>query len=170
MPGLVVVLFLLALVLLWQSARKQHAAGFPGGRIIYIDTQAWQPLEKPFYSPSLNLSGKPDYLIELSGHIIPVEVKSNRVTDAPYDSHIFQLIAYCALVEQILGRRPPYGILNYPDRNFAIDYTTVIEKTFLDILNEIRTKAQKKNIPRSHQSPARCGSCGYQRICDQRLT
>jgi CRISPR-associated exonuclease Cas4 len=169
MLSLAVVLFLLALIFLWQSNRKQHAAGFPGGRIIYTDTQAWQPLEKPLYEPTLNLTGKPDYLVELSSHIIPVEVKSSRVTDAPYDSHIFQLIAYCVLVDRTLGKRPPYGILNYPDRNFAVDFTVAIENTFLDILNEIRIKSQKKNIPRSHQSPARCSSCGYQRICDQSL-
>lgn len=169
MLNVVVVLFLLALVLFWQSAKKQHASGIPGGRIIYSDNQAWQPLEKPLYVPSLNLTGKPDYLVELNGYIIPVEVKSSRILDAPYDSHVFQLIAYCVLVEQNWGRRPPYGILNYPDRDFAVDFTPAIEKTFLDILNKMHTKTQKKNAFRSHQSSRRCSSCGYQRICDQSL-
>ena len=66
----------------------------------------------------LGLVGKPDYLVESAGQLIPVEVKSTRNSNAPYDAHIFQLAAYCLLVQRQLGKRPPYGILHYANRTY----------------------------------------------------
>lgn len=171
---LAILLLIIAVVLFWQASRRQKAAGLPGGRIIYTDTRAWGAVEKPFYDPSLGLTGKPDYLVEKGKVIIPVEVKSSRIPEAPYDSHIFQLAAYCLLVERVLGSRPPYGILHYAGsahriRTFAIDYTPQLEEAILDLLGEIRSQDQRKNIERSHQSPARCRRCGFQSICEQRI-
>ena len=107
-----IALLILALILLWQSTRRQAQAGLPGGRMIYADTRAWGRVEKPLFAASLGLTGKPDYLVQSEGAIIPIEVKSGRPPAAPYDSHIFQLAAYCLLVEQTYGKRPPYGILH----------------------------------------------------------
>ena len=122
-PILALLLTLLALFLLWQAARQRKAAGLPGGRVIYADTRAWGPVEKPLFDPELGLTGKPDYLVQRGNAIIPVEVKSARVGTDPHDSHIYQLGAYCLLVQRSSGKRPPYGILHYPNRTFAIDYT-----------------------------------------------
>ena len=36
-------------ILFWQSARQRQATGLPGGRVIYTDTRAWGPVEKPLY-------------------------------------------------------------------------------------------------------------------------
>ncbi len=92
-------LVLLALALLWQARRAQKASGLPGGRVIYTDTRAWgNKVEKPLYDASLGLTGKPDYLVEKNGRIIPVEVKSGRAPQSPYDSHIYQLASYFLLV------------------------------------------------------------------------
>ena len=63
--------------------------------MVYTDTGAWGKVEKPLYYHALGLTGKPDYLVERDGILIPVEVKSGRTPEAPYDSHIFQLAAYC---------------------------------------------------------------------------
>ncbi len=162
-------LFMLALILLWLSARKQRSAGLPGGRVIYTDTQSWGPVEKPLYDRALGLTGKPDYLVEKNGQIIPVEVKSGPAPDAPYDSHIYQLAAYCILVERNLGSRPPYGIIHYKDRDFAIDYTHDLENAVLDVLAEMRRDERREEINRSHDVPARCNKCGYQKGCEQKL-
>ena len=106
------VLLFFALVFLWQSNRQRRGAGVPRGRIIYTDTRGWGKLEKPLFYAPLELTGKPDYLIEKDGWIIPVEVKSGRAPQAPYDSHIYQLAAYCLLVEKTYGRGPPDGIIH----------------------------------------------------------
>jgi len=162
-------LFFLALVLLWLSSRQRRQAGLPGGRIIYTDTRAWGEVEKPLYDTQLGLTGKPDYLVEQNGQIIPVEVKSGRAPDAPYDSHIFQVAAYCLLVQRAMGRRPPYGILHYANRDFAVDYTPELENRLLDVLADMRRDEARTGVARSHEIPSRCHRCGYRELCDQKL-
>jgi len=163
------VLFLLAVIFFWQSSRQRRAAGLPGGRVIYSDTRAWGKVEKPLYDNALGLTGKPDYLVEQSGRLIPVEVKSGRAPEAPYDSHIYQVAAYCLLVERTMGSRPPYGIIHYADRDFAVDYTHDLESALLDILAEIRRDERREEVNRSHDSPARCNKCGFRNICEEKL-
>jgi CRISPR-associated exonuclease Cas4 len=162
-------LFILAIILLWLSSRQRKQAGLPGGRIIYTDTRAWGEVEKPLYDAQLGLAGKPDYLVEQNGQIIPVEVKSGRAPDAPYDSHIYQIAAYCLLVQRGMGKRPPYGIIHYSDRDFAVDYTPELENNLLDVLAEMRRDEVRTGVARSHEVPARCHRCGYRDLCDQKL-
>jgi CRISPR-associated exonuclease Cas4 len=164
------ILFVLAVFLLWISSRQRKQSGLPGGRIIYTDTRAWGEVEKPLYDAQLGLTGKPDYLVEQNGQIIPVEVKSGRAPDAPYDSHIFQVAAYCLLVQRGMGKRPPYGIIHYSDRDFAVDYTSELENRLLDTLAEIRRDEVRTSVARSHESAARCNRCGYRDLCDQKLS
>jgi len=163
-------LILVAVVLLWQSGRAQKASGLPGGRVIYTDTRAWgDRVEKPLYDASLGLTGKPDYLVEKGGRYIPVEVKSGRAPQAPYDSHIYQLASYCLLVERTYDSRPPYGIIHYEDRDFAVDYTRALEDSLLEILSDMRRDERRQQVARSHESGARCARCGFRHICDQKL-
>jgi len=165
-----ILVLLLAALLIWQSGRTQKAAGLPGGRIIYTDTRSWgSKVEKPLYDPVLGLVGKPDYLVEQKDHYIPVEVKSGRAPQAPYDSHIYQLASYCLLVEKTMGSRPPYGIIHYEDRDFAVDYTGELEQALLDILAEMRRDERRGDIARSHNTVARCSRCGFRHVCDQKL-
>ena len=170
MPTLAVLLVIIAVVLLLLAHRQQKVLGLPAGRVICTDTRAWgTPLEQALYDAELGLTGRPDYLVDQIGKIIPVEVKSSRVGDAPYDAHIYQLAAYCVLVERNLGKRPPYGILHYPNRTFAIDFTPQLETALLELLEEIRQCDKRKDVHRSHEVRARCRSCGYRDICEQRL-
>jgi len=168
---LVIGLFLLflAVVFFWQSNRQRTQAGLPGGRVIYTDTRAWGLVEKPLYDHELGLTGKPDYLVEQNGLIIPIEVKSGRAPDAPYDSHIFQLAAYCLLVEKTYGKRPPYGIIHYTGRDLAVDYTDKMESALLDQLADIRRDEYRTQVERSHEDAARCRGCGFRNVCDQSL-
>lgn len=166
---------LAAIILLWQAGRAEKKSGLPGGRVIYTDTRAWgNKVEKPLYHGALGLTGKPDYLVEKNGLFIPVEVKSGRAPQSPYDGHIYQLAAYCLLVEKSMGSRPPYGIIHYEDRDFAIDYTNELENVVLDILAEMRRdesrcKTRPDGIDRSHENSARCSKCGFRNICEQKL-
>jgi CRISPR-associated exonuclease Cas4 len=171
---LAIFLIILALLLQWEARRRRLSAGVPGGRVIYTDTRAWGPVEKPLFDPDTGLTGKPDYLVEKGNQIIPVEVKSSSSAVGPYDSHIYQLAAYCLLVERVIGKRPPYGILHYTGRSktsrtYAIDYTPTLEKALLELLEEIRAHERHREVDRSHDSAARCNGCGYRSICEQRL-
>lgn len=167
-------LFILACLLLWFASRQRKAAGLPGGRIIYADTSRWGPVDKPLYASAIGLTGKPDYLVK-HGHLtIPVEVKTSRSGQAPYDSHIYQLAAYCILVEHTFGQRPPYGILHYtagnhPGKTYAIDFTPALEEAVLATITEIQAISLRKGVERSHANPARCARCGFNDTCDQHL-
>ena len=163
------VLFIVAVIFFVQASHQRREAGLPGGRVIYTDTRAWDKVEKPLFSNELGLTGKPDYLVEQNGKLIPVEVKTGRVPDAPYDSHIFQLAAYCLLVEKTYGKRPPYGIIHYSNRDFAVDYTSQLELALLDHLADMRRDELRKDVPRSHEDAARCRRCGFRKVCDQSL-
>ena len=167
---LAVFLLILGSILLTISRQKRIATGLPGGQIIYADTSNWFPVEKPLYDSRIGLSGKPDYIVNQGENIIPIEVKSSKITQAPYDSHIFQLAAYCKLVENHYKVRPPYGILHYPNRTFRIDYTSNLENDLLDLLIDMRAKINRKVIERSHNSPQRCAGCGYRSYCDQKIS
>lgn len=169
MLWLILFLVILGVALLWMSTRQRRAAGLPGGRVIYSDTKGWGDVEQPLYDPGLNLTGKPDYLVQKGEHLIPVEVKSRRISGAPYDSHVYQLAAYCLLVERVFGKRPPHGILHYANRTFAIDYTPELESALLDLVAEIRAQQERRSVDRSHNAPQRCLHCGFRSICDQAL-
>jgi len=160
---------LLAGLLLWWGGRQQRTAGLPRGRVIYADPKLWGRPEKPFYDVDSALTGKPDYLVAEGGKIIPVEVKSARAPDQPYEGHLLQLFAYCLLVERATGKRPPYGILRYRDRTFAVDYTPECEERLLAELETMRALEKRSQVERSHADPARCRACGFRSVCDQKL-
>jgi CRISPR-associated exonuclease Cas4 len=162
-------LLALALILFFISGMQRRASGLPGGRVIYTDTRAWGAVEKPLFDADLGLAGKPDYLVEQNGRVIPVEVKTGRAPESPYDSHIFQVAAYCLLVHRSTGKRPPYGILHYPGRDFAVDYTSELENALLDLIADMRMDERRSEVRRSHEDENRCRHCGFQHVCDQRL-
>lgn len=162
-------LLLLAILFYWQAGRAHRSTGLPGGEVIYADPATWKPTEQPLYDAQLGLAGKPDYLVRQGEQIIPVEVKSSRTPDSPYDAHIYQLAAYCLLVERTYGSRPRYGFIHYPKRTFRVEYTAQLESALLDVLAEIRTCERQAEVARSHEQPARCDRCGYRNTCDERL-
>lgn len=167
---LIALLVILAVILLLLSRRLSKASGLPAGRVVYVDTGAWGRLEKPLFSERLQLTGKPDYLVRDGGRYVPVEVKSGRApAGGPYESHIYQLAAYCALVADAYGHRPAYGLIKYADKTWAVDYTPTMETRIESLLDEIRADSTAGDIPRSHNSTARCRACGFWDVCDERL-
>jgi CRISPR-associated exonuclease Cas4 len=167
---LAAVLVVLAFAALWSASRQRKAAGLPEGRVVAADTGAWQRLEKPLYDPETGLTGRPDYVVEQDDEWIPVEVKSGWAPPEPHESHIFQLAAYCLLVEHVYGTRPSHGILHYRNRTFEIDYTPALEDELRDLLDQIRLQAGKRSgAPRSHSEAGRCLHCGFRKVCDQKL-
>ncbi len=169
MVFLIFLLLLGGLYLLWRAQRQQTQSGLPRGRVIYVDSSAWDEVPKAFYDPVTNLTGKPDYIVQQGEMVIPVEVKSSRVKDVPYDGHVYQLAAYCLLIEKHFGVRPSYGILHYPNRTFEIPYTPALENALRTVLREIQAGERRRNLPRNHTQAARCQGCGYRHLCDQKL-
>ena len=163
------ILLIIAILLILIANRRRQTSGLPTGRVIYSDTRGWKMVEAPLFDPEISLTGRPDYLVEQGNQIIPVEVKSSQAPSHPYESHVYQLAAYCRLVQVTYGKRPAYGLIHYPERTFAVDYTPGLETALLQLLTDMRRCSTEGQISRSHESPGRCRGCGYRSICDQRL-
>lgn len=163
-------LFLAALVLWLAARRARRGTGLPAGRVVYTDTGGGTRPPKALFSPALRLAGKPDYLVEAGGGYVPVEVKSGRApAGGPHPGHVYQLAAYCALVAEAYGRRPAYGLIRYADQTLAVDYTPALEAELRALLDAMRAGDGAADLPRSHDSPARCRACGFREHCDQSL-
>ncbi len=163
-----VALILLALIALISALRLRAATGLPWAPVVYHDADAWTP-ERPLVARRLGLVGKPDYLIQMRGRLIPVEVKPGRNAAHPYESDLMQLAAYCVLIEETTGVAPPYGLLRYAERTFRLSYTTRVREEVLTLLDEMRN-ALDNDCDRSHDDPARCWGCGFFSQCDQAMS
>lgn len=165
---LLCVVAVLLLIIAW---RLKQASGLPAGRLVYADTDQLQALPKPLYDAELNLVGKPDYVIcQKDGSFIPVEFKSVAAPSQPYDSHVYQVLAYCYLIEQTQGIKPSHGIIRYEDKSFDVLYDDYEKANFLHLIETLRLAEGCDDAPkRSHQHAARCRSCGFRDICEQNL-
>ncbi len=169
MLWLVLALLGIAGLLLLLANRKQQAAGLPAGTVIYTD-MGERDSAKPLYDATLNLAGKPDYLIRQAGEDIPVEVKTSRTPEQPYESHVLQLAAYAWLVEKTSGKRPPYGVVSYPEKSFKVPYTAALEQQLVAAVQAMRQLENQPLPPAcSHNEPRRCRFCGYRSHCDGKL-
>jgi len=164
-----ILLALLAILLWWMATRLRKSSGLPQGRVVYSDTGAWQRNPQTLFSKRHGLTGKPDYLVEQDNGamIIPVEVKSAKAPTQPREGHVLQLAAYCLLVEENYQVRPTHGIIQYADKQFAIDYTTALETELLRVMADMRQALAHNDAPRNHHEAWRCKGCGVKESCDQ---
>jgi CRISPR-associated exonuclease Cas4 len=135
------------------------------GRIIYIGDDSHPVLT----SRDGTISGRPDFIIENDGSILPVEFKSGRKPAGPLFSHIMQVSAYCRLVEDNYGMRPDYGLIYYGTRSFAVDYDDDVEMLLMKKVGEMRIAAEKGEAHRNHSRPGKCLNCSRRSVCTERL-
>lgn len=160
-------LLLAALAWLW-SMRLRRRTGLPWAPVRYQDMRGRAP-EKPLFARRFGLTGKPDYLLDIRGQTIPVEVKPGRRAPRPYESDLMQLAAYCLLVEETGGTAPSYGLLRYAERTFRLDYTQQVRDDLLALLDEMRAALDQQECTRSHDDPRRCRNCGFFAQCDEAI-
>ncbi len=167
---LIPILLLFALAIwLWANGLRRQT-GLPEGKVIYTDTGTWFANNESLHAPAFRLTGKPDYLVqEADGMVVPVELKSGRAPAEPWESHVLQLAAYCLLVTEKYGRRPDYGILQYQDKAFAIDYTDDLEEDLLNLLADMHSDLFEEELDRDHNDWNKCARCGFRNQCVQRL-
>ena len=161
-------LLMLALLLGVWGLRVRGRTGMPWVPVVYQDTGGHRP-EKALVARRLGLVGKPDYLLEVRGQVVPVEVKPGRRAAMPYESDLMQLAAYCVLVEETTGTAPPYGLLRYAERTFRLDYTDRTRDELLALLDEMRDALDDDDCDRSHDDLRRCAGCGFFEQCEQAL-
>ena len=132
-------LILLVVLLLWRIRRphlqKQPRKDImPGFTLIYADQK--QSGKKSEGFGKLLYSAKYD----LRGAIVPVELKSGSIKDdpLPHPGDLLQLAAYFLLLEDIYGKRPPYGWLKYSDYMFYVRNTRKIRKEVKQTMADMR--------------------------------
>ena len=168
--GIIFILLAVVYWLLMQSKAMRSKSGVPDGNILYTDTGTWFPNGEMLVARDVRLVGKPDYLVEQAdGSIVPVEVKSGRAPSEPWEGHIFQLAAYCLLVEEKYGVRPEFGIIQYQDHAFAVDYSESLEEDLIDLLTDMRQDQYEYDLDRDHEVWQKCSRCGMNTFCEQRL-
>ncbi|HUS94647.1 MAG TPA: Dna2/Cas4 domain-containing protein [Patescibacteria group bacterium] len=168
--GLALLLIIIAVLSLFWSKRKRVEFGLPSGNIIYTDLGIWVPQQESLYAPKYELVGRPDYLVKnQQGAIVPVEVKSARAPAEPHDGHVMQLAVYCLLVEEVYDIRPDYGILQYQDRAFAVEYSFELEEDLLEVLVCMHVDTYNGELNRSHKDRRRCSRCSMREHCSQRI-
>lgn len=136
------------------------------GRVRASDAGVAAP-SRVLRSARLGLAGKPDYLVEEHGRIVPVELKPNRRAERPWLRDVVQLAAYCVLLEELEPRFGGYGYLRYAERTFRIDLTDSLRAELLRTLAGLREDLAAADVSPNHTDPRRCARCALVRRCGQ---
>jgi CRISPR-associated exonuclease Cas4 len=156
---------LLSLALKYRAISQAAELGFSGA-IIFGTADHGQI----FISDTYGLVGTPDYVLDEAGAYVPIERKSRQLSEArPYESEILQLAAYCLLVEERFGKAVRVGRLQYPNQSVDIAFDDQLRERLLSSLDAVKAADLLPDVPRSHNSPARCRGCGFRRVCTDSL-
>ena len=146
--SIIILVLGILMLYLWFVQRKRF--GILNQELTYSDSE--QLPGEVLYSRKISLAGKPDYIIKQNGIYIPVEIKTGRTPRQPYENHTMQLMAYCFLVEEKYGVRPPGGYLKYPEKEFHIAFTDEAKEGITSIVKEILQR-KKSNLEISCRHP-----------------
>lgn len=164
---------ILALLFFWLSARFRKSTGIPTGEVFYQDLVGQPFTARDLRSPKLGISGKPDCLIRTAEGIVPVELKKSKRPPARgevYPNHMIQNLAYCALVEEQLGERVPYGLVIYEGQQVRrVEFTDCNRKWLMHTIAAVQAARLQKQANRNHNQRGRCFGCGVRDKCDQAL-
>jgi CRISPR-associated exonuclease Cas4 len=158
---------------LYRSLKQYELASFTRrkqkvhSQLTYIDSKEMKP--KLLVSKKHGLSGRPDYVLLVDEHHLPVELKTGRVPSGPLFSHILQVAAYCLLLEEEFGIAPPHGIIRYGQAESEIEYDENLKQLVISKLAEMRELMKTGKAHRNHNKPGKCKSCSRRTICPEKL-
>jgi CRISPR-associated exonuclease Cas4 len=167
-----IIVLALALIFMtgWVYFRLQAAQSpIPAGDVVYQDTDRIE-FHEPLVSDTYLLTGRPDYIVRTSAGLVPVEVKSRACGErGPYEGEVAQLVAYCLLVEDVMGEPVPKGLLQYADGEIPLLFTDKRRAKLTALLIEMRSLDISADVARSHEHAGRCRSCGFRSGCEEAL-
>ena len=104
---------------------------------------------------------------------MPVELKKSKRPPARgevYPNHMIQNLAYCALVEEQLRERVPYGLVIYAGQQVRrVEFTDSNRGWLMDTIAAVQAARLAKQAKRNHNQRGRCSGCGVRYNCDQAL-
>jgi CRISPR/Cas system-associated exonuclease Cas4 (RecB family) len=124
--------------------------------------------EREFYSKKHALISEPDALIKEKGYIIPVDVKplSKKVRDR----HVIKMTLHMKLIEELEGKKPPYGIILLGKDQERVEIENSAEKhLWLDsLIGEMRSILD--GIPAAPApGRAKCAHCDVAEHCNHKV-
>lgn len=126
-----------------------------------------KPAESIFSKKHL-LAGKPDYILNSKGKIIPVEIKKSHYSK-PAPHHLYQLATYCRLLEDTHHSFVPYGVLVYEDSKFEIPFDPNLRFSLEKTIQEMRKIIASREIPQMTLDEHKCHHCSFQYCCSSFL-
>lgn len=139
-----------------------------GKELEYVDRV--KEKSKMMKSMKYHLRGRPDYILNIDGDKVPVEVKSGRVPEGPFFSHVIQIAAYCFLIEEDMGETPPYGLVRYgSETEYEVEYDEELKELLLEKVGDMRDIIKKEEAHRNHSREGKCRNCSRREICSESL-
>lgn len=124
---------------------------------------------KSLFSKRYRIAGKPDYIVKRNNRYIPIEVKTGFHHE-PQKNHIFQLAAYCQLLEDNYGGFVPYGILVYNNTSqYKIPFDPKLRFGLESTIKKMRYLLKTGEIIRNHNDPHRCKRCSVRTYCKTKM-
>jgi len=115
--------------------------------------------ERPYFSKTYLLAGKPDLIVKNKYGTFPVEIKSGHRPNKPYKNHIMQVASYCLLLEND-GKKPDYGLLQYQNGSpFKVHYTTELRKEVVKTIIDMRKSILGNEIIAGGHDKNGCSYC-----------
>lgn len=150
-----------------EALEKRKKLKVKEGKIKYVDKLEKE--SKLLEAEDYRIRGRPDYILEKDGGLVPVEVKTGRVPRGPFFSHILQIAAYCLLVEEEMGERPSHGLIRYGDTEFDIEYDEDLKDLLLEKLEDMREGLKTEDLHRNHDREGKCANCSRRDICPESI-
>ena len=152
------VLVLPGLLLVVVSKKWRSLRGLISGKTVALD-------DVTLSSERLKLVGRPDRIVRQGKYLIPEEWKSaKRVSHG----HRLQVIAYCLLIEEEYGIRPPFGVVVNEGTRVMVENTKALRTEVLAIAERIRERRRIMGKEIEVRQPlAKCRACGHRGNCGQ---
>ena len=125
-------------------------------------------VEYSIKSANLKLSGRIDKVMSEDKGLIPIEIKTGKVSEGVWEGDRLQTCAYALLLEDKFDRDVPFGF---------VEYTRVHEKRPVMTTQQVRRRVINTRdsildiinggIPKTDQyrSENKCRVCGYRDVC-----
>lgn len=141
--------------------RQEHAIN---GEIKYVDKDKPRMLRSARYG----IQGRPDFILQVEGEMVPVELKTGRTPRGPLFSHILQVGAYCLMLQEE-GAKVSHGILRYEGIEHEIEFDQQLSGLVVSKVAEMRRLQGTGEVHRNHNRPGKCLSCSRRDACPERL-
>lgn len=140
------------------KVKNKKQVGVKRASMIYADEKG----TKMLIAPEAGLHGKPDMIFEtwLLKHYIPLEIKSGKLKgEEPHLGDLYQLGTYFLIIEEVYGRKPPYGKLVYANKTFTVRNTKKLRKAVMNTVDEMREMLDGKVKPCAQPDYMKCRHC-----------